>query len=468
MMLNRVFMSILAVVFCTQVIAQSDTVLTIEEFTQIVQQHHPMAYRANQMPDMGKRGVQEARGAFDPRLAGDIEQKYYNGKQYFSYLNGELKIPTWFGIEVFTGYEQNQGVFLNPESIIPEGGYAKVGASINLGRGLIIDQRRAALWQAKINQTNTELEQQILLNQLLFDAKQAYWNWWAAEQKYKVVQNGLEQALFRFESVKTSAALGDNPWIDTVKAHIQVQERQMKLAESDLARINKRTEMELYLWFEGETPLELDTNTIPGFIDSTSYSPTDASWLAQMDTLIETHPEFQLASNYIDQQEVSYRISKENLKPELKLSYSALSGGFQDFENPEFNTSNYIWSAQVSYPLFIRKERAKLNLNRLKLNELKFEQRTKKAEIELKISKAANEWNTTFGLVNNIELAVNNYKRLLDSEVILFNRGESSLFLVNQREINYIESQLKQVDVQLDNLVAKEKFLLVSMQGYVR
>jgi hypothetical protein len=43
---------------------------------------------------------------------------------------------------------------------------------------------------------------------------------------------------------------------------------------------------------------------------------------------------------------------------------------------------------------------------------------------------------------------VNNYRRLLQAEVTKFNNGESSLFLVNSREVKYLDSVEKRIELE--------------------
>jgi len=43
---------------------------------------------------------------------------------------------------------------------------------------------------------------------------------------------------------------------------------------------------------------------------------------------------------------------------------------------------------------------------------------------------------------------VEGYFALLEGERIKFMNGESSLFMVNQREIQYAEARIKQIDLQ--------------------
>ncbi|MBL0101684.1 MAG: hypothetical protein IPP49_17985 [Saprospiraceae bacterium] len=106
--------------------------------------------QARLQPEFAAAEWLKAKGGFDPSLSGNVSQKYYDGKDYYSLFSGELKIPTAIGADVKTGFEQNRGSFLGPENATPTGGLYYAGISMPLGQGLIIDERRAALRSADI------------------------------------------------------------------------------------------------------------------------------------------------------------------------------------------------------------------------------------------------------------------------------------------------------------------------------
>ncbi|MBQ0740444.1 TolC family protein, partial [Aquimarina celericrescens] len=97
-------------------------------------------------------------------------------------LNSTFKIPTWYGIEVKAGFEQNQGEFLNPQNSVPDDGLYSAGVSVPIGQGLFINQRMADLKQAKIMQDLSQAQRDIRLNQLLSDAVLAYLDWYLANR----------------------------------------------------------------------------------------------------------------------------------------------------------------------------------------------------------------------------------------------------------------------------------------------
>ncbi len=420
--------------------------LTYERFFEIVQKDHPIAKQANLKLQLGAAEVQKSRGAFDPKIQGDVGQKYFDGKQYYSLIDGGLKIPTWFGIELGAGYDVNEGVFLNPENSVPDLGLWHAGISIPVGQGLFIDQRRADLRKAQLYQESTEAEQQAMMNELLYEAGKAYWEWYQAFNLIQVYENVLQTSTIRFQGVKQSAALGDRPAIDTLEAGIQVQNRQLLLQQAQLEFKNRSAYLQVFLWAEGRIPLELDPNTIPSLTTETTSRAPSLTLISEMEDLIANHPELILYDLKIDQLEIDQRWKREQLKPVANLKYNSLAENNADIQVPQL--SNYTWGIEVQMPLFLRKERAALEMARIKVQDTSFNMDMKRASLISKAQMAMNEWNTNLSLINLYTQTVQDYLGLLEGERRMFNAGESSLFLINSREMSYISAEIKLIELQ--------------------
>jgi len=434
--------------------------LTLEDFLAIVREHHPIAYRADLTAEAGALKVKKAKGAFDPKLEGQIDQKYFEDKKYYSRLNAGMKVPTWFGITAGGGFQQNDGVFLNPERQTPEPGLWYAGLEITLGNGLFIDQRRAELKQARIFESSSLLKQRLMLNQLLYDAQIAYWDWFKIYNKQMVYNEALTNAEFRLNAIRSSAEFGDKPYVDTLKGLIQVQNRMTSLTEFTYDLRNKINQLEVFLWKDGFVPLELDSLTIPGSYQTITPDLPVLIDQTIRDSLIANHPELQYYENNIDIAEIDFRLKREQLKPDLTLKYNALNSGDLD----AYNVENYKWGATVSYAPFTRKERAEVNLARVKLEDQKAKLVDKKAVVGYKLDKAYNDWVSWRQQVDTYRLAEDNYRRLYEAELELFNNGESSLFLVNTRDQDWIKARIKLIDLIYATQVAKANYFYQIVQ----
>ncbi|MEY4351108.1 MAG: hypothetical protein RL078_1175, partial [Bacteroidota bacterium] len=175
-MKSNLFKLCLWVCFPVCLLSQNN-IIRPEAFLLTVLEQHPLAKQANLIPEFAETYVLKARGGFDPKINYDLSQKYYGDKLYYSLSDAQLKVPTWYGLSLKTGLEQNRGTYLDPQGATPTNGLWYGGIEANLGNGLFIDERRAELQKATIFQQSSQLEKRLALNELLFEAGYAYWNW---------------------------------------------------------------------------------------------------------------------------------------------------------------------------------------------------------------------------------------------------------------------------------------------------
>ncbi len=428
-------------------------IFSYDEFMDAVKEHHPLAYQAELQKQRGAAIMLAARGGFDPILMGEIKQKYFEGKEYYSYIHGGLKVPTWYGIALEAGYNNNRGEYLSDEATTPEEGLLNAGVSINLGKGLLMDKRRAEFQKGKIYLDLTIQEQRLLLNDLFYRASTAYVDWYVSFLKVRVYNSALQNAKIRLAGIKESASLGDKPQVDTLKAFIQVQERELKLEQSLLDVINKKNALDVYLWQDGFIPLELEDGIEPlingRLLDST------LTFNQSIDSIIEQHPDIIISKGKVDLSRIDLRLMRENLKPEIQLKYNALSATNQ---LDEYDISNYTWGGSIKYPIFTRRARGEARLANLELNQNKALFDSKKAEVRYKLFTAENNIYSTLQQNAMALKMVNSYASLFYAERTLFNAGESSLFLLNTRENQWIDAQVKQIEIEKSHFENKIYF----------
>jgi outer membrane protein TolC len=428
----------------------TEDVLTLEAFVDWVKKNHPMAKQSDLQTVRGEAIVQTARGSFDPKLWMDLDQKYFEEKQYYSHLDGGLKIPTWFGVELNSGYEQNEGVFLDPENGTPGGGLLYAGVSLPLGQGLFIDERRAVLRKARLMERATVEERKLMLNELVYEAGQSWYEWFKAYNALLIYQEALDLAQFRFEAVKSTAALGDRPYIDTLEAGIQVQTRQFYLQQAQLELANARARLSVHLWVDGIVPLEMEERVLPPTSDKypVAILPTE---LSLMDSVVNRHPALNLYEYTIDQYKIDRRWRAEQLKPVLDLQYKPITEAVGSDPLAGYSPENYKWGVGFSMPILLRKERGYLKMTDVKINEAEFGLNMKEAEVVFKVQQYLNEYATTRDQISLFTRTTVDVSALLAGEREMFNNGESSLFMVNAREMTYIGARVQLLEIQVKN-----------------
>ena len=430
--------------------AQQDStrsILPFDTYLEIVRDQHPVARQAALTQEAGDATLLKAKGGFDPKAYADLAQKYFKSNQYYSRLGSGLKVPTWFGLSAQAGFDQNSGVYLNPENNTPGPGLLYAGLSLTLGQGLFIDKRRAELRKAQAYQQITRLEQQLLLNELLYAAGKAYWEWFMAYHFVQVYENARQLAQIRFDAVKEGALLGDRPFIDTLEAGIQLQNRQLALQQAQLDFANATAQLSVYLWDEGFIPLEPAAGTIPEPLTGLTSTAPDPGTRGQLDSLVLIHPALTQYNYKLDQLEIDRRWKQEQLKPVLNLKYNAITEPVGNDLLAAYDVNNYTWGLEFSMPIFLRKERGDLRLANIKIQQTELERSNKQAALNFKAGAALNTWFTTRDQIALYTQTVQDYGGLLEGERQLFDIGESSLFMVNSRELGFINAQLKLIEL---------------------
>lgn len=420
-----------------------------------VRKYHPVIRQAQLLSRVGDAYALKARGGFDPKFFGEIQQKSFDGKRYFTVGETGLKIPSWLGAEFKAGYNWTNGVFLNPENNLPAAGQAYAGVKWSLGSGLMIDERRATLEKAKILQRVNEVEQQAIINDLLLDAGKAYWSWGNAYNDLKIYKEALQLAKVRLEGVKNSYLQGDKPAIDTLESTIQVQNRQILVNDAEVIYENSRRDLSNFLWYENELPLEVSHLLQPVFYQDMLLSISSVDLEVTLSQLNDRHPTLQQYQLKLAQLAIDRRLKKEQLKPQIDLEFNFLSDGVDFVNRPKdaneigaldaLLTENYKAGIKVGMPLFRRKARADLELTDLKLLDTNYKLQQKRQAIRNKVLNYQDLLDNSRRQVGINQSAVRNYQSLLAAENEKFRYGESSIFLLNSREQKLIAAQLKLV-----------------------
>ena len=426
----------------------SDT-LNYDSFMQWVVDYHPIATQADINLVMGQMEVRTARGGFDPLIYGNLDKKSYNETLYYDKREAGISIPTWAGIELNGSFEQNTGKYLNPEYTVPSDGLIAAGASVNLGQGLILDQRRASLRQAQIYQQSTESQKRQMLNSLYLQATDMYWRWSLAHTNLKLLSEGVDLAQTRYEAVKSSFEFGDVAAIDTVEAFSQVLNRQYKMQEAENILFSVTQELNTYLWDEEGNPILLNDSIVPEALQEDSITLLNKE---ELRTLIASHPELQLVDYDLASLDVERRLKAQQIIPVVKLKYNFLTENLSEFDNAGFFENNYKWGLSVYTPLLWRKSRGALGLTKAKINMKENSRDLKEIQLRTKLESELNNFENLNRQIVTFRQNVVSLETLLQGEVRRFEIGESSLFLVNAREVSVFSSKLT-----LNELLSKRK-----------
>ena len=420
--------------------------MSYNEYLGFVKKYHPLVKNANLEISKAQANLMMARGGFDPKLQLDYKKKQFQGTEYYSIMNSSFKIPTWYGIDIKAGFDENEGYYLNPQNKTPSNGLTSLGISVPLGQGLLINQRMADLQKAKIQVKLSQAEQKLEAIAVLYDASVAYFNWKKNYEEKLLYEDYSINAQKRYDGIKSLIKEGDKPAIDSIEAGIVVKNRLLSLEDSKLKLTKAKLELSNFLWLENNIPLELAEVIIPEKkLGQTIQETLNISDLANPRFSVLNHPKIEALQSKIDLLTVEKKMKANMLLPKIDVGYSYLA---QPNPTTLNSNDNYKVGVDFYFPLFLRKERGSLKFAQYKIQESEFIRDLEKVRLTNKIIAQKTEIQSLTKQQKLIDKLVSDYDTMLKSEERLFTLGESSLFLINTRENNLVSAQLSQIALE--------------------
>lgn len=445
--------------------------LGLYDFLEIVKYYHPISKSSKLINTLAENNLLKAKGGFDPKLFSYYEGKTFDKKNYFDISNSGISIPTYPGLDIKLGVETARGQFVDGQNTVPPNGLAYLGVTMPVGQGLFIDKRRNDLLKAELMTEAAEFDRQNAVNELLIDALYSYFDWIKSWKIIKVLEKAKNNALVRHRGIVQNYLVGDEPAIDTVETFIQFQTLELNYLNSINTYQNAILDLNNYLWFE-DKPIVINFETIP---DTTIHQDQvlDKEFLnyfnqiagTNKDSLIVNHPEIMQYNYKIKSLNLDLELYEDRLKPQLNLKYNVLNE-YLDWDG--LNTqvgylrNNYKAGLEFNFPIFLRKERGDIDATETKIKESELSLTNKILNLKNKITQ---ELNNLQILKQNFVLSQqirDNYGKLLNAEEVKFGLGESSIFLINSREIKLLESELKLIESDIKSALQYFKYLYVN------
>jgi outer membrane protein TolC len=426
------------------------TTLTLEEFYYQILQNHPVARQAALLSEQARMELRVARGFFDPTFSSRFYRKVLGGDNYFTLWNNTLRVPIWF-LDLKAQYERNVGFNVSGENFTTAAGLTSIGIALPLGQDLFIDQRRATLRQAQLLGDLAVADRIQAINMLLLDATTDYWDWVYAYYRLQINQEGLDLAQFRMEAVGRRVQEGFSRSLDTVEAKIQVQTRKVLLDQALVEYQNASLMISNYLWTGDDIPLEITDEVVPGTsLPNQVFMGQDSLQNLFVQARLN-HPQLQRLRLDRQRLDIQERLLRNRMIPSIHLEYNLVQVGFPiapEVLNFDYMGNNYRFWLGISFPLFLRGERGRLQLNRIRVQEVNLDLRQTEREIITLIQAYYNELKTLNVQVYDQENLVRNSEIMRNAEHRMFVEGESTLFLVNTREMDLIANQQRLYELQ--------------------
>ena len=428
-------------------VSQNNYILEYNEYLTNVLLNNPISKRAENEKKYGELQYKAARGNYDPLIAGNFDQKQYNGSNYFTTLNSEIKQPIFTSQYLKFGYDYGIGTNLNPESSTPSVGLPYFGLEVGVLQGLVIDKRRAEVLKSKHYLNYYDAEKLIQLNDLLYASSQKYFDWLFSLKEISLNNYFMFTAKQRLIGIGALAGIGERAAVDTIEAAIFYQTRMLDFQSALIDNQKSTNELSMYNWTaNGPTPVLNNfrsQDSLDGYFEKAKKLLTN--YLYPNTTSNPVILKYNATQRVL---EINNRLKKEMIKPVLNVKYNFLSNNYSSV-NPAFSNNSYKWGVNLSFPLLLRNPANEYKMAKVISQNNTLELANKTNELDYKTNILKQTINILSQQLQNADRSAKYSKQLVEAERLKFENGESSLFLLNTRENKWLESELKLAEYKL-------------------
>lgn len=437
--------------------------LTLKAFVQSIDSNFPKLLSADAERRLAIAKLLEKSGAFDPVLTHVSEylrvQDIFTPGKAKDAIHNESRVDllTRSGMKVFAGMRLNPNDTKTP--FVPTGnsGEYYAGVSVPLLRGRAVNEKTISERQARLSQP---LAQQVYLAarmEILIKAAGIYWEWLGAKSRLHISNNLLAIAKQRVDQIRERVKSGDAPALEIIEAEQEIERRKAGLIKAQRDLQKNGIQMSVYLWRQNlipETVPQIDA--MPNLAPSPQNVP-DETWAGARKLAIMQRPELKRIAAERKIVLAELQLAKNQLLP-IADAY-ALQGA----DTGRNGIGPVVrGGVNLSIPLRQRTARGLILAAETKLQKLMFDQAAERQRITAEVDDVVSAINTSFERFTALAAEVDKAKSVEAGEKLRFAAGDSTLFLVNQRERATAEAQVRLVDVHVEYLQALTAFDIVT------
>ncbi|CAN5152863.1 TolC family protein [soil metagenome] len=439
--------------------------LSFETFIQLVNNHYPKLLSADAERQIAGAKRLEKSGAFDPVLTSVNEylrvQDIINPGKAKDAVHNESRVEllTRSGIKVFTGLRLNPNDTKTPFLPTGRSGEYYAGMTMPLLRGLKINEKTALEQQAKLGEPIAAQIFGLTRLEVLLKAAATYWDWVGSKARIDVAKSILSLSQMRVEQVKGRVQKGDSPAIEIAESEQEIQRRQALLIKTEREYQKASFALSVFLWDEAGSPKNLPTLQDVPVLTPLPTLMTNSEWSEGRRLALERRPELKRIGLEREQAKVDLRLAQNQILPAVDAYLT--QGADTGKQGIGFVMRGGV---AVSMPLRQRTARGLMQAAQLKMQKLNFDEKTEKFRIQTEVDDTVSAINTSWERYVATSSEVQKAQEVEAGERLRFAAGDSTVFLVNQRERTTAEAKIRLLEIHVEYLQALAAFKAVSCQ----
>jgi len=381
---------------------------------------------------------------YDPTLKASFWDQYKG-----DYLNRRLDVSIQqrtglWGLSVLGGYRLGQGSFATYDGKLEtqDKGEVRFGFELPLLRNGWTDSFRTAVKKGDLSRSLALDQERVQKLDLMRQLGARYWDWFVNAHRLRISKGLLELAAVRQEKIRVRVGRGDIAKIEELEGERTILQRRAQVAQAERNHIKTKLDLEVFVSTQSSTnPLSLELADLPA-PDSTLPSESDE----RMD--LDQHPEIKRQGTLLRQAELDADLASNQFLPKLDLALN-LS---QDYGTAVYGLSKARSEAGVLFEFPIPSRAATARTSQMRAMVLKQDAQAllARSRVENAVTDAKNALRLARERagISSQELALS--KTLVEMENKRFLNGDSNLLLLNLREQNFAEAEIRQIEAFSD------------------
>lgn len=412
-------------------LSSSAGAITPEKLRENVLKNFPLIEEAVLKAKASEAGIMAAEGEFDHKLK--FQSRNRVGDIYDNqYFEGSIERNTGVrGIGLVAGHRQGLGYFPVYEGKYETSGSGQIyaGITIPLLRDASTDPARTNLAMAKLENAQAEVEVKMKQNMYIHKALSLYYKWIAEDRILRINKELLELALEREEMLKKRHRRGD---IEKVK--LTDNERSIEKRRAEIQKVEaklKLIESELFLFLDG-------TEKLSEFSDSELNALRRPS--VPRSVSLETLPQLRFLNLELEKNRLQEKLYEQSRLPGLGVE---VIGARELSGNSPNDPDRMDVGVRFDFPIENRKARGRTVEQSYKSQALEKRRTYTERELKLNFDNAIAIIDINFRRFETTSSEVEKTRTMAAAERTRFEMGSSDLFVVNLRELDVADAEIR-------------------------
>lgn len=432
--------------------ASSQELFTTAEIKQYLTKENPYVYSS-----LGKKYVYEeklnyALGDYDTKILAKYEDKDYP-LTYGEYYSVGLEKPLESGVDMSVSYRSASGTQEYNNIKTSDDGEVVLGVKVPVLSVLNkIDERRLNVGMASIDILRADLEYKESMRNLYFEIMVSYYKLLYSKSVLELSKELLLKVEKRYVFLQKQVQKGTLAEIKLIEVEQQVIQRKQIVLSANTDYDNQFLDFIKFLNISKE---DFDEKYLLPDFPKPQISNIDFE--TAVNTALENRLDFKIFNNEIKKLSLSQKYTELLKYPDLDVGLY----GVYDLKNhtDSYDQVGYKISVNMSYPIQQRKYSGKNLENKHSIKLLDADKNKLLLQLRTNLKNIINSLSALAINIKNSSNEVELIKRLENLELKKYDLGSGTLFMLNQREIQTVETQNKLLKYKLDYLLLYEKYI---------